>query len=191
MAWLVLSSVLLAIFVLALSLVTFSLARQIGVLHERTQPVASELPTIAVEEGTILEKLDVRAHQSVETVSLLFVTTSCPICRMLHATFSETNQNSGALAAYWVFARDTLEAVTAYAVEHGIPTASRLVKPSLADQCAVTSAPTLVRLQRNGQGWRLLFRRTIVSSQQLQTLLNGYELNADAVGPDYRLGVRA
>ena len=124
MAWLVLSSVLLAVFVLALSLVTFSLARQIGVLHERTQPVASELRTVAVEEGAMLEKLDVPAHQSVETVSLLFVTTSCPVCRMLHATFSEANQHSGAFAAYWVFARDTLEAVTAYAIEHGIPTAS-------------------------------------------------------------------
>ena len=98
MAWLVLSSVLLAIFVLALSLVTFSLARQIGVLHERTQPVASELRTVAVEEGAMLEKLDVPAHQSVETVSLLFVTTSCPVCRMLHATFSEANQHSGAFA---------------------------------------------------------------------------------------------
>jgi thiol-disulfide isomerase/thioredoxin len=191
MAWLVLSSVLLGIFILALSLVTFSLARQIGVLHERTQPVASELRTRPVDEGAILEKLDVPAHHSVETVSLLFVTTSCPVCRMLHPTFSKTNKNGGALAAYWVFARDTLEAVTAYAVEHAIPTASQLVKPSLADQCAVTSAPTLVGLRRDGQGWRLLVRQTIVSSQQLQTLLDGYGLNADAVGADYRLGVRA
>ena len=100
MTWLVLSSVLLAIFIVALSIVTFSLARQIGVLHERSQPVASELRTAPVGEGTKLERLNIPVDNSVDTVSLLFVATGCPLCRMLHPPFSVLKENHAALGAY-------------------------------------------------------------------------------------------
>ena len=191
MTWLVLSSVLLAICIVALSIVTFSLARQIGVLHERSQPVASELRTASVGEGTKLERLDIPVDHSVDTVSLLFVATGCPLCRMLHSPFSVLKENHAALGAYWVFAGDTPEAVGAYAAEHGIAAASMLVEPQLAIQCAVLNTPTLVLLQRDNQGWQLQARRSITSSRQLQTLMDAYLVQAEKVSADYRLGVRA
>jgi thiol-disulfide isomerase/thioredoxin len=191
MAWLVLSSVLLAICVIALSFVTFSLARQIGVLHERSQPVASELRTVPVDEGAMLERLAIPEEHSVDTVSLLFVATGCPLCRMLHTTFSMLKEKHKALGAYWVFAGDKPESVGAYAAEHGIAAASVLVEAQLAVQCAVINTPTLVVLQRDNQGWQLQARRSITSSRQLQTLMDAYFVQAEKVGADYELGVRA
>ena len=191
MTWLVLSSVLLAICIVALSIVTFSLARQIGVLHERSQPVASELRTVPVHEGAMLERLAIPGEHSVDTVSLLFVATGCPLCRMLHKTFSMLKENHKALGAYWVFAGDTPESVGAYAAEHGIAAASMLVEPQLAIQCAVINTPTLVLLQRDNQGWQLQARRSITSSRQLQALMDAYLVQAEKVSADYRLGVRA
>ena len=191
MTWLVLSSVLLAICIVALSIVTFSLARQIGVLHERSQPVASELRTVPFHEGAMLERLAIPGEHSVDTVSLLFVATGCPLCRMLHKTFSMLKENHKALGAYWVFAVDTPESVGAYAAEHGIAAASMLVEPQLAIQCAVINTPTLVLLRRDNQGWQLQARRSITSSRQLQTLMDAYLVQAEKVSADYRLGVRA
>ena len=191
MVWLVLSSVLLAICIVALSIVTFSLARQIGVLHERSQPVASELRTVPVDEGAVLERLDIPGDHSLFTVTLLFVATGCPLCRMLHTTFSALKENHRVLGAYWVFAGDTPEAVGAYAAEHGIAVESVLVEPRLALQCAVINTPTLVLLRRDNQGWQLQARRSITSARQLQTLVGTYVVQAEKADEDYGLGVRA
>ena len=191
MVWLVLSSVLLAICIVALSIVTFSLARQIGVLHERSQPVASELHTVPVDEGAVLERLDIPGDHSIFTVTLLFVSTGCPLCRMLHTTFSALKENHRVLGAYWVFAGDTPEAVGAYAAEHDIAVESVLVEPRLALQCAVINTPTLVLLRRDDQGWQLQARRSITSARQLQTLMDTYVVQAEKADEDYGLGVRA
>ena len=191
MVWLVLSSVLLAICIVALSIVTFSLARQIGVLHERSQPVASELHTVPVDEGAVLERLDIPGDHSLITVTLLFVATDCPLCRMLHTTFSALKENHRVLGAYWVFAGDTPEAVGAYAAEHDIAVESVLVEPRLALQCAVINTPTLVLLRRDNQGWQLQARRSITSARQLQTLMDTYLVQAEKADEDYGLGVRA
>ena len=191
MVWLVLSSVLLAICIVALSIVTFSLARQIGVLHERSQPVASELHTVPVDEGAVLERLDIPGDHSLFTVTLLFVATGCPLCRMLHTTFWALKENHRVLGAYWVFAGDTPEAVGAYAAEHDIAVESVLVEPRLALQCAVINTPTLVLLRRDNQGWQLQARRSVTSARQLQTLMDTYVVQAEKADEDYGLGVRA
>ena len=83
MLGLIFSTVFIAIFVIVLSVVMFSLARQIGVLHERTQPMASDLRPVRSKEGEILRGLDV-PEDTVDTdsVMLLFVATNCPICRV-------------------------------------------------------------------------------------------------------------
>ena len=90
MLWLGLSSLVLAVCVVVLAIMLLSIARQIGVLHERTQPMASRLQTMEVQEGDALEGLElpVQAEQSVE-VALLFVSTACPVCRSLHGSFAE------------------------------------------------------------------------------------------------------
>ena len=192
MGWLVLSSVFMAICTIVLSFIVFSLARQIGVLHERTQPMASDLRTVASREGEILSGLDIPTDTlDTDTVVLLFAATTCVMCRMLHGTFLASLKQHAAYSAYWVFPMDTPAAVSAYAAMHELPVANILVETDLAAHCAVTNTPTLVRLQRDKQGWRLQLRRSIVSTQQLHSLLaDDLQANED-VGIDDRLGAGA
>ena len=90
MLWLGLTSLALAICVVVLGIMLWSIARQIGVLHERTQPLASRQQTLDVQQGDALEGLvlPLEARQGLE-VTLLFVATACPVCRSLHGTYAE------------------------------------------------------------------------------------------------------
>lgn len=192
MLGLIFSSVSIAICIIVLSVVTFSLARQIGVLHERTQPMASDLRPVRSKEGEILSGLDVPAETvDADSVMLLFVATNCPICRVLHSSFLASLAQHAAHRGYWVFPMDTPAAVSPYAGVYKIPEANILVEANLAEQCAVSQTPTLVRLQRHKQGWRLQLRRSIVSGRQLQSLLASDLQTAEGASTDYRLEAQA
>ena len=192
MLGLIFSNVFLAISMIVLSVVTFSLARQIGVLHERTQPMASDLRTVPSKEGEILSELDMPADTvDSDSVMLLFVATNCAICRVLHSTFIASLAQYEAHRGYWVFPMDAPAAVGPYAGVHKIPAANILVETNLAQQCAVSQTPTLVRLQRHKQGWRLQLRRSIVSGQQLGSLLVSDLQIAEGVSTDFRLEAQA
>tara|TARA_B100000902_G_scaffold276999_1_gene262781 strand:+ start:1445 stop:2023 length:579 start_codon:yes stop_codon:yes gene_type:complete len=192
MLGLIFSSVFIAICIIVLSVVTFSLARQIGVLHERTQPIASDFRPVPSKEGEILSGLDMPADTvDTDSVMLLFVATNCPICRVLHSTFLASLAQYAAHRGYWVFPMDTPAAVGPYAGVYKIPAANILVEANLAEQCAVSQTPTLVRLQRHKQGWRLQLRRSIVSGRQLQSLLASDLQTAEGASTDYRLEAQA
>ncbi len=192
MLGLIFSSVFIAICIIVLSVVTFSLARQIGVLHERTQPMASDLRPVRSKEGEILSGLDVPAETvDADSVMLLFVATNCPICRVLHSSFLASLAQHAALRGYWVFPKDTPAAVGPYAGAYKIPAANILVGANLAEQCAVSQTPTLVRLRRHKQGWLLQLRRSVVSGRQLQSLLASDLQTAEGVSNDYRLEAQA
>ena len=192
MLGLIFSNVFLAISMIVLSVVTFSLARQIGVLHERTQPMASDLRTVPSKEGEILSELDMPVDTAdSDSVMLLFVATNCAICRVLHSTFIASLAQYEAHRGYWVFPMDAPAAVGSYAGVHKIPAANILVETNLAQQCAVSQTPTLVRLQRHKQGWRLQLRRSIVSGQQLGSLLVSDLQTAEGVSTDFRLEAQA
>ena len=172
MLWLGLSSLVLAVCVVVLAIMLLSIARQIGVLHERTQPMASRLQTMEVQEGDALEGLElpVQAEQGVE-VTLLFVSTACPVCRSLHGSFAELMAVDVVKNGYWVFPMDDPQSIKDYARTHQIPSSKLLPHARLASQCAVTKTPTLVRLRYFDDNWRLLLRRPIDRAQQLPGLL--------------------
>lgn len=172
MAVLGLSSLLLTALVIVLALVLVSLARQIGVLHERTQPMSSLTTAATIQEGDTLNEVELPLSASNgDVVTLLFVATSCPVCAALHGTYAEVMARGGVELGYWVFPMDTQQAIDVYCDSHGLPSDQLLISSSLAARCAVTTTPTLVRLQYFDNNWRLLLRRRIQQPRQLYALL--------------------
>ena len=172
MLWLGLTSLALAICVVVLGIMLLSIARQIGVLHERTQPLASRQQTLDVQQGDALEGLvlPLEARQGLE-VTLLFVATACPVCRSLHGTYAELIAADTAKNGLWVFPMDNPQVVEDYASTHQIPGSRCLTDPQVAKRCAVTKTPTLVCLQYSDDNWRLMLRQPIDRAQQLARVL--------------------
>ena len=94
MSALAISNLVLWLLVLALSAVVLALARQLGVLHERSAPAGALMLNrglIVGEPAPVLEVADLqgRAHQlgrprgDGRSTLLLFVSPSCPVCKSL------------------------------------------------------------------------------------------------------------
>ena len=192
MEWLGVSSLILTACVVILSLTVLSLARQIGVLHERTQPMASRLQVPVIQEGDTLSDIELPLGLSSSAgVTLLFVATSCPICRLLHGEFAKLMRTQTDEQAFWVFPMDRQQAINEYAHTHGLPKTNVFVSSVLASQCAVTKTPTLVRLQRSDDDWRIVLRRPIDRVQQLAGLMvNPLPQQGDTISPTM-MGARA
>jgi methylamine dehydrogenase accessory protein MauD len=93
---LVVSQAVLLLVVLALAVVVFALARQIGVLHERVAPLGALMTDHAVDVGQaapVLEVADLAgdklrlggARADGRSQLLLFVSPTCPMCKKLLA----------------------------------------------------------------------------------------------------------
>jgi methylamine dehydrogenase accessory protein MauD len=93
---LVVSQVVLLFVVLALAVVVFALARQIGVLHERVAPLGALMTDHAVDVGQaapVLEVADLAGEKlrlggvraDGRSQLLLFVSPTCPMCKKLLA----------------------------------------------------------------------------------------------------------
>ena len=101
---LLVSNVLLWLAVLALLFVVFALARQIGVLHERLAPAGAGSPSRGVREGEQLPSMQLTDLRGVAIdigsprgrgMLLLFVSPTCPLCRMLTPVAAEMAQATG------------------------------------------------------------------------------------------------
>jgi hypothetical protein len=168
MEWLGVSSLVLTACVVALGFILLSLAQQIGVLHERTQPMASGLKTKTVQEGdAVVDIAPPISPSQGAVVTLLFVATTCPVCRLLHGAFIEWVTGHPSEHGYWVFPMDKQQAIDEY------------TGSLLATQCGVTRTPTLVRLQYSDKNWRLLLRQPIDRVQELSGRLTASEPEFD------------
>ena len=118
-------------------------------------------------EGLVLP---LEARQGLE-VTLLFVSTACPVCRSLHGTYAELIATDTAEKWTLVFPMDNLQVVEDYTNTHQIPGSRCLTDPQVATRCTVTKTPTLVCLQYSDDNWRLMLRQPIDRAQQLARCL--------------------
>lgn len=180
MEWLGVSSLVLTACVVALGFILLSLAQQIGVLHERTQPMASGLKTKTVQEGdAVVDIAPPISPSQGAVVTLLFVATTCPVCRLLHGAFIEWVTGHPSEHGYWVFPMDKQQAIDEYTGSFDLPEALVIASSLLATQCGVARTPTLVRLQYSDKNWRLLLRQPIDRVQQLSGRLTASEPEFD------------
>ena len=173
MYWLIASHAGLLAAVLALALVVLSLARQIGVLHERTAPAGAALQRARQAQSIEPETLNVTdltgatgplggfAHG--RPVAILFVGPDCPVCKALLPAFEPALEHLDLVACYAGGAGHR-DAQARYAAEHALDPRRYFVGADLAVALQVMQTPTLVVVDAGG---RIVLREILKGSAHL------------------------
>ena len=158
------SQVGLLLGLLALGFVTLSLARQIGVLHERTAPVGGLLQK-ARREAAKVDRIDLdamqvataagfagplRALSAGRPIALLFVNDECAVCKSLLPGYEAALHGHLALPLVMVGGAAS-RALAGFAHRHGLREERVVASAELAVAAQVMQTPTLVLLDRQGQ----------------------------------------
>ena len=158
------SQVGLLLGLLALGLVTLSLARQIGVLHERTAPVGGLLQK-ARREAANVNRIDLdavrvataagfagplRRLSTSRAIALLFVSNECAVCKSLLPGYEAALRRYEALPLVLVGGAASND-VGSFAELHGLRPEWVLASTELAVTLQVMQTPTLVLLDPDGR----------------------------------------
>ncbi len=162
------SQVGLLLGLLALVVVVLSLARQIGVLHERTAPVGGLLQKARREAGKV-DRIDLDAVRVAtatgfigslrqlskgQAIALLFVNDECAVCKSLLPGYAAALRRYQALPLVLVGGAAGTDPA-GFAALHGLAPARVLASSELAVALQVMQTPTLALLDAEG---RLLHR---------------------------------
>ena len=167
------------VILLGLAVVVLSLARQVGILHERLSPAGVARARQGIEPGELLpadlalealdgEAVDLGAGAS----AVLFVSADCPICKSVLPAFEEAAAGSGR-TPYWVAdglsgTDGALPDYGAYADDHHIDRGRFVVSQQLGFTLGIRQLPALALF---GGGGRLEERQVVSGPRQLQALL--------------------
>ena len=159
MNWLIASNVGLLAAVLALGAVVLSLARQIGVLHERTAPAGVAPPrnrrpqsldpetlTLTRVAGAPVRLADLAASRG---LAILFIGPDCPVCKALLPVFEAALEPLG-LPACYSGGNESLDVQARYAGENALDPERYFVGLELAAALKVMHTPTLVVIDSTG-----------------------------------------
>ncbi len=171
-----------------LAVVVLSLARQVGILHERLSPagltrahqglkVGEQLPVLDLNnlDGGIV---DIEAGRG--ALALLFVAIDCPICRSVLPAFEQALLDTkGKRAGFWV--TDGMPAATVgtdqpgdyqgYAENHRIDPERFIVSQELGLALGIRQIPALVLLDDERQ---LQAKEVLNSPRQVQRLFSSH-----------------
>ncbi len=158
MAGLIASQIALAVVIVGLGVVLLSLARQIGVLHERTAPVGGLLRKVGEAKRIDLDavqavtangaRASLRRMAGEEPLALLFVAEGCPVCKSLLPSYEEVLRKAG-FSPFVV--EDGASTTGQLAASHGMASGRILAAPQLAAALQVLQTPTLALLDRDGK----------------------------------------
>jgi methylamine dehydrogenase accessory protein MauD len=179
--WLVASTVLQFIVLGVLAVMVLSLARQVGILHERTAPagltnaaaqleIGAPLPAVSVPNlagVSILFGVDEANENRHEKWSaLLFVAADCPICRLVLPAYDALLEDfSATLTGFWVGDGLDGEAFGRYAEEHHIDASRFFLSQELGLRLGIRALPALAILDEEQ---RLVSREVIATPRQLK-----------------------
>lgn len=176
--WLVVAVVVQFVIITVLALVVLSLARQVGILHERTAPAALDRgaeSTLAIGERlstTTLESLAGRgvvlSPDDADTKLLLFIAADCPVCRTVIPAYHQALRADSALNGLWVGDGADPARFVAYLDEQGIDADAVVESRSLGLELGIREMPALVILDA---GNRLLVREVLRGPRQLEKTL--------------------
>ena len=144
------------VILLGLAAVVLSLARQVGILHERLSPAGMTRAREGIEPGQVLPAVPLSALSgapvsfSGRATALLFVSADCPICKSVLPAFEESLDGSG-FDAYWVTdglpgTDGHLPDYAAYASDHRVDEEHLLISQELGLSLGVRQIPALVLL---------------------------------------------
>ncbi len=179
MTWLVISNVALLAVVAGLGLVVFSLARQIGILHERTAPLGVAQSNAGLSEGSEVPQLEMPTlaggHMGLRDgsdagrwVAMLFVAADCPICKsVLPAYLDQLQEHGKLLDGFWVSDGVDMAAYPAYAAAHGMDEERYLISQEVGLHLQIRQLPSLVLIDDRA---RLAVNQPVQGPRHLQAL---------------------
>ncbi len=159
MAGLIASQVGLLTILVGLWVAVLSLARQIGVLHERTAPAAGLLQRLRQADRIDLDAIQVTTLAGVagplrrfadSSFALLFVSEECLVCKSLLPQYEALLQPAG-VTPFVVSNAVSLRSFSNFAATHGLCRRYCLVSPQLAAALQVLQTPTLVVMDADGR----------------------------------------
>jgi len=177
---------------LALAVVVLSLARQVGILHERLSPGGMGRSHRSLEPG---EQLPLQALNTLNgdavalgiaddqdptgALALLFVAADCPICRSVLPAFEKALAGGSGLDGYWV--ADGLPSMggeiadyLSYSSEHHIDPARFIISQELGLTLGVRQIPALALFDDQH---RLVTLETLNGPRQVTRLLTSHAAN--------------
>lgn len=176
---------------LALAVVVLSLARQVGILHERLSPAGLSRTGKGIEPGELLPAMPLQAlsggtlalapPEPPVPTALFFLSADCPICRSVLPGFATALVDAaGTLEGYWVAdglpgSDGQMPDYEAYAASQGLDPDRFLISQELGLTLGVRQLPALVLV--DGEG-RLLARETLTGPRQLARLLDRHHPQA-------------
>ena len=161
--WLLVSNALLLVLLGGLGFVALSLARQIGVLHERTAPLGLLRKAPGLKLGEMVPPLkapnlsggEVDLMQEAaegRAVALLFVAPDCPVCASVLPAFKTlTRDGMDSVSGYLVSDGTRIDDCRAYAESAGFDPHRYLISQALAVQMQVRLLPFLVVIDDRGR----------------------------------------
>jgi methylamine dehydrogenase accessory protein MauD len=185
--WLLASNVLLLILVGGLGFLVLSLARQIGVLHERTAPLGLLRQAPGLKLGEIVPSLQApnlfgrqvdltQPALDGHALALLFVAPDCPVCSSVlpaFRTLTQSQTGTAPLAGYLVSDGTRVDDCRAYADSRDVDPRRYLISQALAVQMQVRLLPFLVVIDAEG---RLRAQEAVQDSRALARVLSRLHL---------------
>ena len=177
--WLIAAVVVQFIVIAVLALVVLSLARQVGILHERTAPAglstkaADSIPIggslAAIQLSTLSDDgLLLAPGARRETTTLLFVSADCPICRSVLPAYQQALTADSQLSGWWVGDGSDAQRFADYTHAQAIAPERALLSQDLGLQLGIRELPALVALDADN---RLLLREVLTGPRGLETAL--------------------
>jgi len=167
------------IVLIGLAVVVLSLARQVGILHERLSPAGMTRAQREVEPGQVipLQTLPALSGAAVDLsgrhTALLFVSAECPICKSVLPAFEDALPESG-YDPFWVAdglpgPSGELPDYSTFARDQRVDEDRMLVSQELGLTLGVRQIPALVLIDADG---RLVVRETLSGPRQVAALLS-------------------
>lgn len=189
MSPLLVSHIVLWALVLALALVVFALARQIGVLHDRIAPtgalmlakglaVGEPAPIVAVND------LDGRARQvgapraDGKSTLVMFVSPTCPVCKTLLPVLKSTARTEQAWLDIVLASDGDLASHNEFRQKQGIAQLPYVLSSPLGIAYQINRLPYAVLLDERGA---VLARGLINSREHLESLFEAKRLGVASI----------
>jgi methylamine dehydrogenase accessory protein MauD len=179
MTFLTIATAIQFVLLLGLAIVVLSLARQVGILHERLSPAGMSRAREAIQVGQAVPELALDSISGARVSfaggpsALLFVSSECPICRSVLPAFEAVLPESD-YQGFWV--ADGLPGPSGevpdygrYAEEHHVDEDRLLISQELGLTLGVRQLPALVLLDAEQ---RLVARETLSGPRQVAALMD-------------------
>jgi methylamine dehydrogenase accessory protein MauD len=183
------SHIVLFVLVIALTIVVFALARQIGVLHDRIAPTGALMLAKGLSVGqaapiVTVNDLDGQTRQigaprdDGKNTLVLFLSHTCPVCRVLLPVLKASQRSEQSWLQIVLASDGEQEAQIEFRKRNGLLSFPYVLSPALGIAYQVNRLPYAVLLDERGI---VLARGLINSREHLESLFEAKRLGVASV----------